>query len=121
MMTDNDYLKETQLTFAQLGIDFPPVDFLEQCEAANYRPSTALDALKEFSILQGVAGESLRVKWDLIMDYTSYLARNKRGALLSFGDEIYVDNILLGYFPPSVLEDDSSVNLIKIRLCDNES
>lgn len=113
-----EIMEETKLTFADLRLDLPPELFIARCEEAVCRPSVALDAIKEFSLIQNSDGNTLAAKWDTIMASVMHtVAESCFGISDAMPErERYADNILLGFLSLSILEDDSSLNLIKIRL-----
>ena len=70
----------------------------------------------------------LVAKWDTIMASVAHLVAGvkkqnlfERSGTMSKLEQLerHADNMLLGFLGPSILEDDSSLNLIKIRLGDN--
>lgn len=114
-------MEEIEITFADLRLDLPPELFIARCEEAVCRPRVVLDAIKEFSLRQNCDGNTLVAKWDTLMNYIVHIAAGRGSSDPGNDDtrserERYIDNILSGFFSLSILEDDSSLNLIKIRL-----
>ena len=64
-------LEEIRLTFNSLDLGASPETFAARCEAANYKTSVALDAIKELGIANMLTGENLLLYWDITMSDVS--------------------------------------------------
>lgn len=104
--------EEIKSVFDSLDIELPSVEFYNRCRAASYRVSVALDAVKEMAISQQITGKVLVDKWDLTMRTIAKFPKLTEAA---------IDEQLYPYFALNVLEDETSLNLIKIRLGPKEN
>lgn len=108
--------------FTALMIDLPPKVFLERCKVATCNPSIALDAIKEFAIKRPETKLTLAEAWDSWLDvmvegleYEKLLYKNYRDDLRQQKEDLDKEFIWLG---ERVIQDESSLNLIKVRLGD---
>ncbi len=114
---DPDLIQEIMLTFFGLGLNVSPQLFVSRCEAASYRPDVALDAIKEMGLVNVIASDDLKLYWDITMHDVSETVEFLQSCNYSGDLERYADGMLaIRGLKNNVLEDDSSLNLIKIRL-----
>jgi hypothetical protein len=111
-------IEEIQSVFNNLDIKVSPVEFYNQCRAVNYRPSVALDAIKEFALRMQFIGLNLSGFWNEFMNdlermmgtLTKWKILDEK-ALLDF-----LEKDLLWLVGQNVLDDDDPFHLIKLRL-----
>lgn len=117
-MESKELLEEIKLTFRSLDIKLSTAEFVSRCRTIEYRPSVALDAIKEFSIRLEVTGQRLRLFWNEFMIGTERMINTlSEWGVLS--DEVLLDYLkkdLLWLVGKRVLEDDDPLDLIKLRL-----
>ena len=100
-------LEEIKSVFDSLDIKLPNVEFYNRCRVANYRVSVALDAVKEMAISKQITGVTLVNEWDTIM---GTIAKSPELTEAAIDEQLYPHVAL------NVLEDASSLNLIKVKL-----
>lgn len=111
-------IEEIEAVFNNLDINLQATEFHIRCRAANYRPSVALDAIKEFALRLQLTGQSLSSSWNEFMSGTERMAETlakweilDEKTLLDF-----LEKDLLWLVGQGVLDDDDPFKLIKLRL-----
>lgn len=114
---DPGLIDEIRLTSIHLDLDISPELFVSRCEAADYRIPVALDAIKELGLVNIITSEDLMLYWDITMTDIGKTIKILQDCNYSGDLEKYADEMLsIRGLKKNVLEDDSSLNLIKIRL-----